>query len=75
MFEHDVKGYEKKFASFGWEAIVIDGHNIGDIINALATAKKSKKKLNRSKSSNFLNKPGYLLCTLICPAIYILYLY
>ena len=44
MFEHDMKGYEKKFSSFGWETIVINGHNIDEIINALAIAKKSKKK-------------------------------
>ena len=44
MFQHDVKNYEKKFTAFGWDTTVINGHDIGAIVNALTHAKKSKKK-------------------------------
>ena len=35
---------DKKFESFGFEVIKIDGHNIGQIIEAFASAKKTKDK-------------------------------
>lgn len=40
MFEHNVEAYKKKFAGFGWDAKVIDGHNVAQIISALEKAKK-----------------------------------
>lgn len=40
MFEHDVETYKKKFASFGWNSQVIDGHNVAQIVSALEKFKK-----------------------------------
>src|SRR5665647_1401037 len=39
-----VKPIDKKFESFGWNVISIDGHNIGQIIEALAQAREFKGK-------------------------------
>jgi transketolase len=33
--------YKKRFESFGWVAVVIDGHNMLEIIDALEKAKRS----------------------------------
>lgn len=40
MLEHDMKIYQSKFAGFGWAAHVIDGHSVGEIVNALGKARK-----------------------------------
>lgn len=42
MYGHDVKSYQKKVAAFGWETIVIDGHNVKAIDAAHIKASKSK---------------------------------
>ena len=34
MYGHDINAYEKRISSFGWETIVIDGHNIDEILGA-----------------------------------------
>lgn len=39
-----VKPIDKKFESFGWNVISIDGHNIGQIIDALDQAREFKGK-------------------------------
>jgi transketolase len=39
MFEHDMGQFERRWKAFGWHAIVIDGHDIGQILDALAEAK------------------------------------
>ena len=39
---HHIKRYEKKFEAFGWKTIVIDGHDISQIMDALDTAKQSE---------------------------------
>ena len=41
MLEHDTKAYEKRFASFGWMTITIDGHNMADVVKAFVKAKTS----------------------------------
>ena len=38
MVGHDVDVYKKRFEAFGWEAIVIDGHNLDEIAKAFETA-------------------------------------
>ena len=43
MYEQDMKHYEKAMESFGWHAIVIDGHEIEQIRMALFNAKKIGK--------------------------------
>lgn len=39
--EHDVEKIARKFKAFGWHTIVIDGHNMASIVDALAEAKNS----------------------------------
>lgn len=40
MYEHHTEVFKNKFAAFGWNAIVIDGHNVAEIVNALTAARK-----------------------------------
>jgi transketolase len=42
MFEHDMGQFERRWKAFGWHAIVIDGHDLGQILDALAEAKTTK---------------------------------
>lgn len=42
MFGHDVKNYQKKAAAFGWDTIVIDGHDHKQIAKAFTAAQKSR---------------------------------
>jgi len=43
MLGHDVKTYKKRIQSFGWNTLVVDGHNINQLIKALLKSKKSQK--------------------------------
>ncbi|MBW2964884.1 transketolase [Candidatus Woesearchaeota archaeon] len=43
MHGHDLDAYRKKFRAFGWDAKVIDGHNIVQIQKALRQARRSKR--------------------------------
>lgn len=50
--------YKNRFTSFGWEAKVIDGHHIPDILSALEEARNIKNKPfviigKTSKGKNF----------------------
>jgi transketolase len=38
MYGHDTEVYRRRFEAFGWRAIAIDGHNVGEIIAALDEA-------------------------------------
>ena len=40
MHEHDLAALKRKFAAFGWDAIVLDGHKIDKILAALKLAGK-----------------------------------
>jgi len=40
----DIKPLENKWSSFGWNTLSIDGHDIGQIYNALQIAKNTKEK-------------------------------
>src|SRR4051794_23784091 len=42
MFEHDMGQFERRWKAFGWHAIVIDGHDLGQILDALAEAKSTR---------------------------------
>ena len=44
MFEHDEKAFIFRFEGFGWETILIDGHNIEDIRDALIKAREPRTK-------------------------------
>jgi transketolase len=42
MWQHDMGQFERRWKAFGWHAIVIDGHDLNAILDALAEAKKTK---------------------------------
>lgn len=44
MFEHHVEVYEKRFAAFGFQTYVIDGHNMAEIIATFDTAVRQQEK-------------------------------
>lgn len=44
MFQHKLEVYQKRLEAFGFNTIVIDGHNIEEILKALETAKAMKGK-------------------------------
>ncbi|MGD0211512.1 MAG: transketolase [Desulfomonilia bacterium] len=44
MYGHDLKAYEKRIAPFGWETILIDGHDFDEILGAFHTASTSVDK-------------------------------
>src|SRR3954462_6654993 len=39
MWRHDMEQFARRWRAFGWHAIVIDGHDMGQILDALAEAK------------------------------------
>ncbi len=41
MYGWDLKNYQKKLQAFGWEAIVVDGHNLEEISQAFSLAHES----------------------------------
>lgn len=43
-FQHDLELYKKRAESFGFHAIIVDGHDIGAIIKALKEAEQTKGK-------------------------------
>lgn len=43
MLAGDVTAYEKRFASFGWQAISVSGHSIAALEKAFVKARNSKK--------------------------------
>lgn len=66
MHDHQLKKYEKIFKAFGWETLVIDGHNMIAILNALKKAKSSSvpcaiiAKTKKGKGVSFLEgKEGW----------------
>jgi transketolase len=42
MWGHDMDALAARWRAFGWHAIVIDGHDMGAILDALAEAKRTK---------------------------------
>jgi transketolase len=41
MLQHDMDTYKKRWAAFGWRALVIDGHDFVHIVPALRKARRS----------------------------------
>lgn len=39
MFQHDVDAYAKRFSAFGWQAKIVDGHNVKELISAISAAR------------------------------------
>lgn len=42
MYEHNTKIFADRFRSFGCNTLEIDGHSIGDLVEALSNAEKNK---------------------------------
>lgn len=42
MLQHDMKAYKSRWAGFGWNALVVDGHNHKALLAAFANAAKTK---------------------------------
>jgi transketolase len=42
MLDHDMAAYQRRFAAFGWTAIVVDGHDLRQIVPALRRARQSR---------------------------------
>jgi transketolase len=42
MWQHDMEAIARRWRAFGWHAIVIDGHNMDAILDALAEARHTK---------------------------------
>jgi len=66
MLGYNAKTYKKRFKSFGWSVITIDGHSIPQIIRALKKAKRRPKpiliiaKTTKGKGVSFIeNKEGW----------------
>ncbi len=63
---HNLQRYKQRFSGFGWNVISVDGHNIKQIMQALVSARRSKKpsvilaKTFKGKGVSFLsNKEGW----------------
>ena len=67
MYNFDVDTYQRRFAAFGWNALVIDGHNMAEVVAALDQAHATKDqptmlvaKTFKGKGVSFLeDKPGW----------------
>lgn len=66
MLAHNLEVYKKRFESFGWQAIPINGHKIPEILTALKKSRASKKptailaKTIKGKGISFLeNQEGW----------------
>jgi transketolase len=44
MWQHDVEQFARRWRAFGWHAIVIDGHDMAQILDAYAEARATKGK-------------------------------
>jgi transketolase len=42
MWQHDMDQFERRWSAFGWNAIVIDGHDMNAILDALEQARNTK---------------------------------
>jgi transketolase len=41
MWQHDLKQFARRWEAFGWHAITIDGHDLNQILDALAEARRT----------------------------------
>jgi transketolase len=42
MWQHDMEQFAQRWRAFGWHAVVIDGHDLGAILDAYAEARRTK---------------------------------
>lgn len=43
MLQHDLETYQQRFEAFGWQTAVIDGHDMGQILQALNAAQNAER--------------------------------
>ena len=55
MYGHDVLSYQKKVESFGWEAVVIDGHDLAEIQDAFRVITQGNFKSQESRTKGIPN--------------------
>jgi transketolase len=56
MLQHDLDAYKKRFAAFGWRVLVIDGHDMPQIISAVRKARRSKDQPTMIVAKTFKGK-------------------
>jgi transketolase len=44
MLQHHMETYQQLWSAFGWNALVVDGHDVGALLNAFDNAKQTKGK-------------------------------
>ena len=44
MLQHHMEVYQQRWSAFGWNALVVDGHNVGELLKAFDNAKQTKDK-------------------------------
>jgi transketolase len=44
MWDHDMDQFARRWKAFGWHAIVVDGHDIAAVVDALEEARRTKGK-------------------------------
>lgn len=44
ILKHDVQVHAQRFEAFGWETVIIDGHSVEEIVEALKKARKTTEK-------------------------------
>lgn len=68
MEGHDVESYLLKFGAFGWSVLLVDGHNMQEIVDALDRAREingyptviiAKTRKGHGLPANIEDKPGY----------------
>ncbi|KAF7261279.1 hypothetical protein EG68_01343 [Paragonimus skrjabini miyazakii] len=42
--QHDMNVYQRRCEAFGWHALVVDGHNVNELLTAFSTARSVKEK-------------------------------
>jgi transketolase len=42
MLRHDVAAYQRRFSSFGWRTMTIDGHDMRQVVGALRRARRAR---------------------------------
>ena len=67
MLQHDMEAYRSRWAGFGWQALVVDGHDLSAVLAAFDTAAATKGKPTvllaktfKGKGISFMeNHPGW----------------
>ncbi|HSQ91720.1 MAG TPA: transketolase, partial [Nitrospiraceae bacterium] len=67
MLQHDMEAYRSRWAGFGWQALVVDGHDLSALLAAFDTAEGTKgkptvllAKTYKGKGISFMeNHPGW----------------